>query len=1118
MKPTSEVETVQVQEVLGKLDGTPIGPMSHWTQSLRTLFGTMMGSPTQIVLFWGAEYLALYNDAYAPTIGNKHPQAFGQPASTYWSELWDDLRPLLDQVREQGKPVFMKDRPFYIDRHGVPETVTFDISYSPVPGNDGMTAGVLCLVNETTERTAADERLRESEARFRNMADSAPVMLWVVDEKGYCTYLNTRWYEFTGQTHEEAEGFGWLEATHPDDKDKATAVFLDALSRKEGFRLEYRLRRSDGVYRWAIDAAEPRFTPDGRFVGYIGSVIDIDERYEFERKLSESESGLRALMNSIDQMVWSTRPDGFHDYYNDRWYEFTGVPHGSTDGDGWNDIFHPDDQERAFAVWRECLASGQSYHIEYRLRHRSGQYRWVIGRANPARNDNGAIVRWHGTCTDVHELKTAEIQRTAIVAFDDEVAELRDPLDISLAAARVVGETLGASRVGYGTIDNDHGTFIIERDWSAPGHSSLVGPRRLRDYGEFIDDLNRGELAVVRDARLDPRTVDQASELASLSARSSVLVPLREKGELAAVFFVNNARPTDWSTEDLGFIRDVAFRVRNAVERRRAENHLIRLTETLEDEVVARTAELKKSEELLRQSQKLETMGKLTGGVAHDFNNLLQVVAGNLQLLQKNVKGDEQAERRVANAMAGVTRGAKLANQLLAFGRRQPLDPKVINAGRFLRDMDDMLRRSLGEAIEIETIVAGGLWNCLADPAQVENAVLNLAINARDAMDGQGRLTIEVGNAFLDDDYARRHSEVEAGQYVVLSVTDTGGGIPPELLDLVIEPFFSTKPEGKGSGLGLSMVFGFVKQSGGHVKIYSEVGEGTTVKLYLPRAAATEDREVAIQSGPIIGGTETILVAEDDDEVRETVTETLADLGYKVLKAPNAEAALTVIEAGVPVDLLFTDVVMPGRMKSTELAKKARERQPDIAVLYTSGYTENSIVHGGRLDPGVELISKPYTREALARKVRHVLGNRSQRTSVQAPASAQQELGAVRQRSLRILLVEDDALIRLNTADMLGELGHAVVEAGSGREALDAVQTNSVDVMIADYGLPDMTGVDLAEQLGGIDPLMKVIFASGHDGRSDIFPDGAVVITKPYGPADLETALSEAGISSRDTD
>jgi PAS domain S-box-containing protein len=410
-------------------------------------------------------------------------------------------------------------------------------------------------------------------------------------------------------------------------------------------------------------------------------------------------------------------------------------------------------------------------------------------------------------------------------------------------------------------------------------------------------------------------------------------------------------------------------------DQKAAESRLAALAETLEQRVEERTVELNKTQDALRQSQKMEAIGNLTGGVAHDFHNLLQVISGNLQLLTKDVAGNDRAERRVSNALVGVSRGAKLASQLLAFGRRAALEPKVVNIGRFVSGIDEMLRRALGGGIEIETVVAGGLWNTLIDPAQIENALLNLAINARDAMDGNGKLTIEAGNARLDDSYVRDH-DIAAGQYVMLAVSDTGAGMPPEIIAQAFEPFFSTKPEGKGTGLGLSMVYGFVKQSGGHVRIYSEVGTGTTIKLYLPRVDQREDVLVSSDSAAIAGGAETILVAEDDSEVRLTVVETLRDLGYRVLTANDAASALTVIESRVAIDLLFTDVVMPGTLKSPELARKAKERLPGVAVLFTSGYTENAIVHGGRLDLGVELLSKPYSREMLARKFRQVMAKK----------------------------------------------------------------------------------------------------------------------------------------------
>ncbi|WP_345815711.1 response regulator [Paraburkholderia sp. PREW-6R] len=533
------------------------------------------------------------------------------------------------------------------------------------------------------------------------------------------------------------------------------------------------------------------------------------------------------------------------------------------------------------------------------------------------------------------------------------------------------------------------------------------------------------------------------------------------------------------------------------------------------------TEALRHAEEALRMAQKMEAIGKLTGGVAHDFNNLLQVIGGNLQLLAKDVAGAEKAEQRVRNALAGVARGANLASQLLAFGRRQPLAPKVVNLGRFIRGLDDMLRRALGDGVEVETIVSGGLWNTLVDPFQVENALLNLAINARDAMSGHGRLTIEAGNAALDDAYAKRNADVTPGQYVMLAVTDTGTGMSAEVRERVFEPFFTTKPEGQGTGLGLSMVYGFVKQSGGHVKVYSEEGHGTTIRIYLPRERQEEDLETNVDPGPAKGGTETILAVEDDEEVRTTVVELLADLGYRVLKAKDAQSALAIIESGVPIDLLFTDVVMPGPLRSTELARKARERLPSIAVLFTSGYTDNAIVHAGRLDEGIELLSKPYTHEALARKVRYVLQTQNPQAEqiaslephqleIEPPATSSSG-DTFANTSSRILLVEDDELIRESTAELLRTFDFDILEAEGEHDARRLLSEHAISVMLTDVGLAGKSGVDLAMEVCASRPDLRVIFLTGYDlvltpEQRKVLPH-AMLLRKPYDPLDLIDAL-----------
>jgi signal transduction histidine kinase/CheY-like chemotaxis protein len=379
-------------------------------------------------------------------------------------------------------------------------------------------------------------------------------------------------------------------------------------------------------------------------------------------------------------------------------------------------------------------------------------------------------------------------------------------------------------------------------------------------------------------------------------------------------------------------------------------------------------------DERLRQSQKMEAIGQLTGGVAHDFNNHLTVIFASLDIAQGTMTNHDRLAQALDSAVKAAERAASLTAQLLAFARRQPLKPEAIDVARLLARSSDLLDRVLGERIGTETIRSGGLWQAYCDTAQLETALLNLAVNARDAMPDGGKLTLEAANAYLDDDYAASNPDVNAGAYVMVAVTDTGVGMSREIIERAFDPFFTTKPEGQGTGLGLSQVFGFIKQSGGHVKLYSEVGQGTAVKLYIPKASGGS---VVVFDTPADeqapnGTGETVLVVEDDEDVRSAAAAMIGELGYSVIAADGPEQALRIL-AERPVALVFTDVVMPGPITSRELADRARALQPAVKVLFTSGYTQNAVVHGGRLDDGVELISKPYRREQLARRLRRLL-------------------------------------------------------------------------------------------------------------------------------------------------
>jgi PAS domain S-box-containing protein len=717
---------------------------------------------------------------------------------------------------ETGVGFSIVDQMLPMKRGGRVQRTHWDYSFAPILDADGTVLGVFNQGNETTARITAERALRASEERLEYALGAASTVgTWDWDVPNDLVTADARFAELYGVDPKIASAGApigvFFKNIHPDDLERSQAAIEEAMRSGELFSAEYRLMQPDGSVRWVAAHGRSTIAPDGTCLRFPGVSFDISELKRSEAALRESEARFRAITNSIDQMIWSTRPDGYHDYYNQRWYDFTGVPEGSTDGEEWNGMFHPDDRERAWAVWSRCLETGEPYHIEYRLKHRSGQYRWVLGRAQAIRDEDGRITRWFGTCTDIQDIVDAR-------------------------------EVLARSR----------------------------------------EDLER------------------------------------------------------------------------AVEER--------------------TTELMRAEEQLRQAQKMEAIGQLTGGIAHDFNNMLAVIIGGLNLLERRLaKGETDLGRYIEASKDGAYRAAALTQRLLAFSRRQPLEPKVVEPNRLVSGMTELLTRTLGEHVQVETVLTAGCWAVNVDVSQLENVILNLAVNARDAMPDGGKLTIETLNAHIADDYGREH-DVRPGQYVMIAVTDSGTGMLPEVISQAFDPFFTTKPTGKGSGLGLSQVFGFVRQSGGHVKIYSEVGHGTTVKVYLPRyygkdLPASSEAPTGLQRG---SQAETILVVEDDDRVRAFSAEALRELGYRVVEARSGAKALEVLDSGGDIALLFTDVVMP-EMSGPQLAAEAARKYPSLRVLYTTGYTRNAIVHNGILDSGTHLLQKPFSIEQLAAKVRSLL-------------------------------------------------------------------------------------------------------------------------------------------------
>ena len=912
---------------------TALGPISAWPAQVRTLTSVALSSDLAMVMLWGPSGVMIYNDAYAEFAGRRHPQLLGSDVLLGWPEVADFNGHVLETVLKKGRTLAYRDQHLVLARSGVPEDVFLNLDYSPVLDNAGTPVGVLAIVQETTERIHTEQRLR-----IAQQAGHVGTFEWY-PESGKLD-VSDEYRRIWGLSPDVVVTDKLLVGLlHPDDRGIAGPSKLDVAN-----PLEYaEYRRIDPVTKkihWIARRGEVVSTAGIKARRFVGIAYEITDIKEAKRQAEISEARWRGLFEEMQEGFFvgeAIRNDAGQmiDFrfaeLNPAFEKQTGLAALAVSGRSVREVI-PGIQEDLIETYAKVVDSGEPVQFEVHIPALAD--RWFEARARSAGPERFAVL--------FLEITARKLAGQAVQASETRFRLLAQSMPNHVWTAKTDGQldwfndrTYAYGNSAPGSLDGDGWAVLVHPDDIGAAAATWA---RAREQGKPYE----------MEFRL--RRYDGAYRWHIARA-----VPIR-----AASGSIDCWIGTNTDIED----------------QKAAEARLTALAETLELRVEERTSELNKTQEALRQSQKMEAIGNLTGGVAHDFNNLLQVISGNLQLLAKDIAGNDRAERRVSNALAGVSRGSKLANQLLAFGRRAALEPKVVNIGRFVSGVDEMLRRAIGEGVEIETIIAGGLWNTLIDPAQIENALLNLSINARDAMDGTGKLTIEAGNAVVDDEYARGH-DIAPGQYVMLAVTDTGSGMSPEVMAHVFEPFFSTKPEGKGTGLGLSMVYGFVKQSGGHVRIYSEVGSGTTVKLYLPRAHEREDVLVSPSTDPITGGAETILVAEDDAEVRSTVVETLRELGYRVLTANDAASALTVIESGVAIDLLFTDVVMPGTLKSPELARKARERLPGVAVLFTSGYTENAIVHGGRLDLGVELLSKPYSREMLARKVRQVMAKKT---------------------------------------------------------------------------------------------------------------------------------------------
>ena len=912
-----------------------LGAPEDWSPSLKLATEMILASAFPMALRWGPQFVLLYNDGYRPILGDKHPWALGRPAREVWSEVWAQIAPAHEAILDaKANSIFADDIVLSIRRHGSEiEDAHFTLGYSAIQDQTAPSGigGILVNAIETTKQRRTEEALSENRSFLNDLLKSSGEAFYAVDRDGQTTLCNQAFLTMLGIA-DEKEVIGRklhdvIHHSHPDGThyDKVDCPIYRCASSGVSAHVdnEYFFRISGEAF--PVEYWVRPIVRGDVHQGAICTFVDITERKAAAAELAQSEAQFRTFAQAMPNLVWASAPNGQLDWFNDRVYDYSGRAPGSLDGSGWAEIVHAEDLPIAAARWAAAIASGETYQTEFRLRRSDGVYRWHIARALPTYDAHGKIERWIGTNTDIEE------ERIAAHALESLNATLAQRVAEQAAERDILWKT---SQDLLTVIDHE-GTVKAAN----PAWFSVLGWTPQEVAGKHYLSLVHGD---------DRETAQQALMRALLGP-----IPATE---IRCLHKDGGFRWLAWiATSDQGLVYATGRHI------------------TAEK---AAAAELRTAQEALRQSQKMEAVGQLTGGIAHDFNNMLAVVFGSLELLGRRLAGGDAHTKRYLSAATDAARRASLLTQrLLAFSRQQPLQPEAIDANKLVAGMSDLLRHSIGSDVRLETVLAGGLWRTHADPNQLENIVLNLAVNARDAMPDGGRLTIETQNAHLDDRYAISNPGTLAGHYVLIAVTDTGTGMSADVIEKAFDPFFTTKAVGKGTGLGLSQVYGFVKQSGGHVKIYSEVGQGTTIKIYLPRlmVGAVENVPADADSRLPLGDRgEVVLVVEDESEVRRFTVEVLNELGYRVLEADGAAGALRLLDLHPEIVLLFTDVVMPD-VNGARLADEARRRRPDLKVLFTTGYTRNAIVHNGVLDAGVEMIGKPFTLDALAAKLRLVL-------------------------------------------------------------------------------------------------------------------------------------------------
>ncbi|WP_249225643.1 PAS domain-containing protein [Tardiphaga alba] len=935
---------------------TPLSAHADWPISLRTAVDLMLSSRFAMCATWGPDQTFLYNDAYAPFLGARHPSALGRPINEVWPEIWHELKPMIDRVL-LGETVAFEDLHLVMTRNGYPEDTYWSFSYNPLRNDAGEIVGMLDIAVDTTRKFVDAQklerertRLSESEARLRALFSATSDVIY---------RMSADWQEMHPL---DGRGFladndqlsvRWLETHVPEDeRPTVLSAIADAIGNKTPFFLEHRVRRADGSIGWTSSRAVPIIDAGGEIVEWFGTASDVTQAHEARASLAASREKLELATRSARLGQFDFWPQTGRLEWDDRCRELFGLHPGAPVSyeTAYLAGLHPEDRANADAAVSAALDphGARIFDTEYRtIGIEDGIERHIHARGS-AVFEGDVPMRLIGTVQDV----TAD--RKSQAALREVEQRLR-------LAGRATNDA-----VWDWDFRSNHVTWNVALT-HVYGHDLAHVEPTGEWWIEHIHPDDRARIDVSIHAVIDGKGTDWSDEYRFARA-DGTYADVLDRGY---VLRDEGGAPIRM----VGAMLDVS--ARKAVERQLQQDRQ-RLTEEVEETA----AERDRAEEALRQSQKMEAVGQLTGGLAHDFNNLLTGISGALEMIQLRVAQGRvnELERYSVAAQGAVRRAAALTHRLLAFARRQTLDPKPTDVNRLMFGIEELIRRTVGPQIEVETVGKAGIWTTLVDPNQLENAILNLCINARDAMPEGGRITIETANKWLDE-RAARERDLEAGQYVSICVTDTGTGMSEDVAAHAFEPFFTTKPMGEGTGLGLSMIYGFARQSGGQVRIYTEVGLGTTMCIYLPRYlsdgnavdAGAVDHESILNSLRPSFGAGRVMVVDDEPTVRMLVVEVAQELGYDVIEAIDGPSALRLIEGKPTIDLLITDVGLPGGMNGRQVADTMVGMLPELKVLFITGFAENAVIGNGQLSPNMALVTKPFAMEVLATKIQDIM-------------------------------------------------------------------------------------------------------------------------------------------------